>query len=90
MHCACQTRWFTEDVLDVLQLGRYIFDMTTFDRRKTQDPVKIGETLDMTPFTAAKGGDQECEYELISAMIHRGSAHSGHYYALVKVSHAVT
>lgn len=67
-----------------LHLGRYDFDMTTFQRVKTSDPVVMSEELDMKPFTAESAGGQVCEYELFSAMIHMGSAHGGHYFAYVK------
>jgi len=92
-----------------LQLQRYDFDMRTFQRVKTTDPVRMSELLDMSPFTVNSGDGQvgctcclssiclvraihvyaptpqTTDYELFSAMIHIGSAHSGHYYAYIKV-----
>jgi len=73
-------------VLNV-QLSRYVFDMTTFMKKKLTDKVLLPQTLQVVTKNTSEAGDAFCTetYVLCAIMKHQGSsAYSGHYVAEVK------
>lgn len=71
-----------------LHLKRFVFDYQTMRRRKVNDPLRVGSSLDLKPFlseeAAADTAGREMVYELYAILIHSGSAMGGHYHAYVK------
>ena len=71
-----------------LHLKRFVFDYATMRRKKVNDPLQIGSTLDLGPFLAdeaeAAATDDAMIYELYGILIHSGSAMGGHYHAYIK------
>jgi hypothetical protein len=71
-----------------LHLKRFVFDYATMRRKKVNDPLQIGSTLDLRPFLAdeveAEATDDAMVYELYGILIHSGSAMGGHYHAYIK------
>ena len=76
-----------------LQLKRFDLDYNTWQRVKLNDQVEIPKTLDMLPYLKVSStkdepksgtGATSMPYELISVLMHVGSALSGHYFAYIK------
>lgn len=64
----------------IVTLSRFEFDYDKMDRAKITTPLKFGLELDMTKY----GVTDLPQYELYGVVIHRGSAHGGHYFAYVR------
>ena len=93
-HCSkCQS---LEDATRQLVLGRlppvlhfsllrFVFDITTFERKKRKHNVSFPVVLDMNKFLGnQKTTDEENTYELKGVLVHKGSsAYHGHYEAMV-------
>ena len=93
-HCSkCQS---LEDATRQLVLGRlppvlhfsllrFVFDVTTFERKKRKHNVSFPVVLDMNKFLGnQKTTNEENTYELKGVLIHKGSsAYHGHYEAMV-------
>lgn len=71
-----------------LQLLRFVFDKSTWKKKKLSTCVSFPEILDMSPFVNLENvSPEEVLYELTAVLIHRGpSASSGHYIAHIKDS----
>ena len=71
-----------------LHLKRFVFDYATMRRKKVNDPLQIGSTLDLRPFLSEEAEtaatDDAMIYELYGILIHSGSAMGGHYHAYIK------
>lgn len=75
-------------ILMNLSLNRFAFDYETFERVKLIDEFKFPLELDMTPYVSEElrvsCGQDDLTYELYAVIIHRGTPHSGHYFAYVR------
>ena len=78
-----------------LHLKRFVFDMQTLRRKKLNHRVTFPATLDAAslfrppPLEADGGGDGETGdvsdvYECVGVLVHSGTAHGGHYFALLR------
>jgi hypothetical protein len=69
-----------------LQLKRFDISYETFQRIKLNDAVVIPTILDATEFVKPATAGEKCElvYELVSVLMHIGSATAGHYFAYVR------
>eukprot|EP01012_Entosiphon_sulcatum_P020819 TRINITY_DN25687_c1_g1_i1.p1 TRINITY_DN25687_c1_g1~~TRINITY_DN25687_c1_g1_i1.p1 ORF type:complete len:729 (+),score=146.84 TRINITY_DN25687_c1_g1_i1:82-2187(+) len=70
-----------------IQLRRFDFDMEKLERVKIYDGIHIPLVLDVTPWIPAhrRAEDPEANlYDLFSVLLHRGSAHGGHYFAYIR------
>ncbi|KAI5119495.1 hypothetical protein M0805_009519 [Coniferiporia weirii] len=75
-----------------ISLLRFVYDLTTYERKKSKLPLKFPPYLNMNPFLQSsdphqaardKGGDGDV-YELRGVLLHKGqSAYHGHYEAQV-------
>lgn len=71
----------------VFTLTRFTFNFETFDRIKLNSyfsfdlETNLSHLLDDPEANAEHGG---AEYELYGILIHRGSAHSGHYFCYIR------
>ncbi|KAI0032221.1 cysteine proteinase [Vararia minispora EC-137] len=64
-------------------LLRFIFDLTTLERKKSKHPISFPTILDMSQFI--RGSNEDNIYELRGFLLHRGqSAYHGHYEAVVQ------
>ena len=77
----------------VLHLNRFELDMAALRVTKINERVSFPSTLDMQPFVApppppGDGGAGEAagstRYALVGALVHSGTAQSGHYYSFIK------
>jgi ubiquitin C-terminal hydrolase len=77
----------------LLQLRRFDFDYTTFNRIKINSRFEFPWVLDMTPYTKDAGVDNKNnlnnnlnnnKYDLATVFVHTGGAHGGHYYVYAK------
>uniref|UniRef100_A0A2C9JXG3 USP domain-containing protein n=1 Tax=Biomphalaria glabrata TaxID=6526 RepID=A0A2C9JXG3_BIOGL len=68
-----------------LSLLRFSYDLTKMTRYKENGRFTFPFDLDMSPYSE-KGsvGDPDCQYELFSVVVHRGSAFGGHYFAYIR------
>ncbi|KAF8077825.1 hypothetical protein FPV67DRAFT_1557276 [Lyophyllum atratum] len=72
-------------------LLRFVYDVSTMERKKSKHAVSFPTTLDMTPFLGSRGKSPPVEskrtdniYELRGVLLHKGSsAYHGHYEAQV-------
>ncbi len=66
-------------------LLRFVFDVTTLERKKRKHNVSFPVVLDMNRFVRNRdSSDEENIYELKGVLIHKGStAYHGHYEAMV-------
>lgn len=70
----------------VFTLARFAFNYETFDRVKLNNffsfnlEANFSHLLDDTEANA----DTAAEYELYGVLIHRGSAHAGHYFCYIR------
>jgi ubiquitin carboxyl-terminal hydrolase 40 len=62
-------------------LNRFKFDMYTGERKKIFDNFQFPLELNLDEFVANRV--ESLDYELFAVIIHRGSAHQGHYHAYV-------
>lgn len=61
--------------------------MEKLDRVKVNSAFEFGLELNIAPFVEDSGVDDEsdeCNYELFTVLIHRGSAHGGHYHTYIR------
>jgi len=70
---------------------RFVYDLSTMERRKSKYAITFPRTLDMTPYLTRKEGGGEAAassseiYELRGVLLHKGpSAYHGHYEAQIK------
>ncbi len=68
-----------------ISLLRFVFDLTTFERKKRKHNVSFPVVLDMNRFLGnKKTANEENTYELKGVLVHKGSsAYHGHYEAMV-------
>jgi ubiquitin C-terminal hydrolase len=66
----------------VLHLKHFAFDVERHERRKIDDVFAIRATIDIPPYATAR----VAPYALRGAIIHTGSACSGHYISYVNKS----
>lgn len=74
-----------------ISLLRFVYDLTTFERKKSKLPLKFPPHLNMAPFLQSQDPQlMECDpssgtmYELRGVLLHKGaSAYHGHYEAQV-------
>lgn len=66
-----------------LQLKRFDLDYTTFQRIKLNDRIKIPESLDMSDYVL-NGTPGDHVYQIMSVLVHVGSAQAGHYFAFIR------
>ncbi|KAH9173623.1 cysteine proteinase [Lactarius sanguifluus] len=68
-----------------ISLLRFVFDLTTFERKKRKHNVSFPVVLDMNRFLGnQKRTNEENTYELKGVLVHKGSsAYHGHYEAMV-------
>ena len=79
------------DILS-LQLKRFDLNYMTMQRVKLNDKIEIPLILDMRPFLRARDQEELADfestepvrYELLSILMHVGSALSGHYFAYIR------
>jgi len=66
-------------------LLRFVFDVTTFERKKRKHNVSFPVVLDMNKFLDnQQTANEENTYELKGVLVHKGSsAYHGHYEAMV-------
>lgn len=73
----------------VFSLTRFAFDYERFDRIKLNSffsfnlETNLSHLIDDQEANASES-DHGCEYELYGVLIHRGSAHSGHYFCFIR------
>lgn len=67
----------------MFSLARFDYDTTTWQRYKINDRFAFPLDIDLSVFQEVPG-ELERIYELQSVVIHRGSAHSGHYHAYIR------
>lgn len=73
-----------------LQLLRFVYDRTTWAKRKLKNTVLIPEVLDMAPYVCdgSRPDEEHLYYDLTAMLIHKGpSAYSGHYMAYIRADH---
>ena len=70
---------------------RFVYDLSTMERRKSKCAITFPRTLDMTPYLTRKesGSDRPNSaseiYELRAVLLHKGpSAYHGHYEAQIR------
>ncbi|EGR30926.1 ubiquitin specific peptidase 40, putative [Ichthyophthirius multifiliis] len=68
-----------------LSLNRFEFDFEKFQRVKIDSEFKFGLELNATPYLEDTDvQDEDYMYELFTVLIHRGSAHGGHYLTYIR------
>ena len=67
-----------------VSLLRFQYDWQKGERFKETGRLSFPERLDMSPFCMSQGNDADAMFELFSVVIHRGSAHGGHYFAYIR------
>ena len=69
-----------------IDLNRFDFDYTTFQRVKVNDRFEYPLELDLSAHLDAEAVElpENCIYELKSVIIHRGGAYGGHYHAFIQ------
>lgn len=65
----------------IVTLGRFDFDYAKLERVKITDPMGFDLELNLGQYTDSH---QDKVYELYGILIHRGTAHSGHYFAYIR------
>lgn len=74
----------------LIALGRFEFDYNTLERVKLNSKCEFPLELNMGPylnsekFYEGENESYETNYELCSLIIHRGNAHSGHYFSYIR------
>lgn len=63
----------------VLTLNRFDFDYEKFDRVKLNTYFQYHLELDLSAYVMPSSAPDYNKYELYGVVIHRGSAHGGHY-----------
>lgn len=74
------------DVLTI-SLNRFTFDYEKLDRVKLNSKFEFGLELNIAPYIDGIEEDDESDnlnYELHTVLIHRGSAHGGHYHTYIR------
>ena len=74
-----------------ISLLRFVYDLATFERKKSKSPLKFPPYLNMAPFLQSSDPQSmDCDslpenmYELRGVLLHKGpSAYHGHYEAQV-------
>ncbi|KAL9646991.1 hypothetical protein ABK040_013847 [Willaertia magna] len=67
----------------IFSLSRFEFDWKTESRIKIKKEMTFDSLIDMKPYLENQETDDATTYELISVIIHSGSAYAGHYYCFV-------
>eukprot|EP00931_Biecheleriopsis_adriatica_P011678 TRINITY_DN11275_c0_g1_i1.p1 TRINITY_DN11275_c0_g1~~TRINITY_DN11275_c0_g1_i1.p1 ORF type:complete len:1183 (+),score=292.38 TRINITY_DN11275_c0_g1_i1:28-3576(+) len=72
-----------------LQLLRFVFDLQTMRRKKLSEEVSIPLSVDLAFLMATEDGGHcsdtsDCRYELAAVCLQYGTAHGGHYKALIR------
>ncbi|EGD76051.1 hypothetical protein PTSG_00761 [Salpingoeca rosetta] len=65
-------------------LMRFSYDWNKGTRTKETNEYAFPDILDMKPYCTEDTELPEYEYALYSVVLHRGAAHSGHYYAYIR------
>ena len=68
----------------VFSLNRFDFDYEKLDRDKLTDRFDFTLELDLNPHLPHPQNPDHHKYELYGVLVHRGSAHGGHYVCLVR------
>ena len=83
-----------------IHLKRFEFDTRTYERYKITSRYEFPDDLDLVPYVEEEGGEGEAggdgthgrvprvstKYRLVGVVVHSGTAHAGHYYALLALS----
>ena len=78
-----------------IHLKRFEFDFKSMSQQKINDRFEFPMEMDIFPYTTSNQHTQnlapssisdhtEYQYELIAIVMHAGTAHSGHYYSLIR------
>ena len=90
------TRFERLPELMMLHLKRFVFDRATMRRRKLNHRVSFPETLDMSPYVTAPADAEHAGargaapaataewYDCVGVLVHAGTAHGGHNFALLR------
>lgn len=67
----------------IFTLRRFTFDYEKFDRVKINDMFSFNLEYNLGLYVE-ESNPGECDYELYGVLIHRGSAHGGHYLCYIR------